>query len=274
MWPYLLPAAIGGISSGMAAAGQGKNPLEIGAAALIGGGAGVGLGVGGRMAGQFLAGTPFATSLAPNLYRSASKLPSWLTGMKQVAINPATQTRLGQSAISNLAGTTISNIGALAVPGAATALAGAPGAALKGGFNAARQAAGASQALGLGRNVSGELDNIDAVPDVGKLGEYGGFGTPAEIIDLTGLFAGQRLAGEKEAETQLRNMKLMAPYLNYVTQVGRKAEFERNMAAAGIRQNIATQSTMLQRSQQAAQQMGSQFAGGVVNALTSPVNYS
>ena len=44
--PFLIPAGIGALSGGLAAAGQGKNPLEVGTAALIGGGLGAGLGVG------------------------------------------------------------------------------------------------------------------------------------------------------------------------------------------------------------------------------------
>jgi hypothetical protein len=46
------------------------------------------------------------------------------------------------------------------------------------------------------------------------------------------------------------------------------------MAAAGIRQNIATAANMLERSQQAAQQMGQTAAQQMGSALTSQYQYS
>jgi hypothetical protein len=45
------------------------------------------------------------------------------------------------------------------------------------------------------------------------------------------------------------------------------------LAAAGVRQNIATAANMLERSQQAAQQMGLTAASQAGSALTSQYQY-
>jgi len=269
--PFLIPAGIGALSGGLAAAGQGKNPLEVGTAALIGGGLGAGLGVGSRMAGQAIANMPWATQNAGQLYKAASGLPSWMTGMTQAATNPAVQAKLGQSAIRNLATQTIGGVGAAALPiGALAAGAtGIPGAVIGGVAQG-----GAAAANALRNRPSGELDKTGNVPEVGQFGRYGGYGTPLDVLNPLEQIQGGLALQRQEADVQLENIKKYAPYLQKVSETSKKAEFERMMAAAGIRQNIATQAAMLQRSQQTAQQMGLGFAGQVGQALTSQYQYS
>lgn len=247
--PYLLPASIGALTGGVEAARRGKNPLEIGGAALIGGGLGAGLGLGGRMAGQALAGMLPTT---PGLVTGAQGL-----GLRTLEL------------ASKAAPTAVVGLGSLAIPGVAAGLAGAPGSALKGGAEAA--AAGANV---LRNRPSGELDQGDNVPEVGQFGRYGGWGTPFDVLNPLGQIQGGLALERQEADVQLENIKKFAPYLQKVSETAKKAEFERNMAAAGIRQNIATQAAMLQRNQQTAQQMGLGFAGQVGQALTGQYQYS
>jgi hypothetical protein len=63
------------------------------------------------------------------------------------------------------------------------------------------------------------------------------------------------------------------PELFKAAEARSKTEFQRQMAAAGIRQNIVTAANMLERSQQAAQQMGLNAAQQMGSALTSQYQY-
>ena len=69
-------------------------------------------------------------------------------------------------------------------------------------------------------------------------------------------------------------MQKMAAALAPYSEGAKKAEMMRQLAAAGIRSNIATQSAMLQQSQRAAQQMGINAAQQMGQALTSQYQYS
>ena len=68
-------------------------------------------------------------------------------------------------------------------------------------------------------------------------------------------------------------MRLLNPEIFAASEARSKTEFQRQMAAAGIRQNIATAANMLERSQQAAQQMGATAASQAGSALTSQYQY-
>lgn len=247
--PYLIPAGIGALTGGLEAARQGKNPLEVGTAALIGGGLGAGLGVGGRMAGQAFA-------------KMLPTAPGLVTGGQAFNLKAI-------EAASKAAPAAVVGLGSLAVPGAAAGLAGIPGAALGGVAQG-----GAAAANALRNRPSGELDETGNVPEVGEFGKYGGYGTTLDVLNPFERIQGGLALQRQEADVQLENIKKYAPYLQKVSETAKKAEFERMMAAAGIRQNIATQAAMLQRSQQTAQQMGLGFAGQVGQALTSQYQYS
>ena len=138
--------------------------------------------------------------------------------------------------------------------------------------------AGAAAQLGAGYVGSRGPGAVDynqiggnAVPGVGM---YGG----EEILGtnpLSNILPGMTRSAEslREAEAQRDAMRTIYPEVAAASEARSKKEFERQMAAAGIRQNIATASNMLQRSQQASQQMGLTAAQQMGNALTAQYQY-
>jgi len=133
-------------------------------------------------------------------------------------------------------------------------------------------------AMGAGRPGTPGTYNFTQGAVPGGLGEFGGtpiYGTsPWEVWNTLGPFAAQRTAEEMEGDVQVRNMQKMAAALAPYSEGAKKAEMMRQLAAAGIRSNIATQSAMLQQSQRAAQQMGINAAQQMGQALTSQYQYS
>jgi len=111
-----------------------------------------------------------------------------------------------------------------------------------------------------------------AVP--GGMGSYGPTpptGDPSSVLGPEGM--GRRLEQLKSAETQRDAMRILLPEIYKASEARSKSEFERNMAAAGIRQNIATRAAMLQAAQQAGLGMGAQAASQAGGALTSQYQY-
>jgi hypothetical protein len=68
-------------------------------------------------------------------------------------------------------------------------------------------------------------------------------------------------------------MRTLLPEIFQASEARSKAELQRQLAAAGVRQNIITAANMLERSQQAAQQMGLNAASQAGSALTSQYQY-
>jgi hypothetical protein len=68
-------------------------------------------------------------------------------------------------------------------------------------------------------------------------------------------------------------MRLLLPEIYDASEARSKQEFARNVAAAGIRQNIATRAAMLQNAQLAGLNMGQTAAQQAGSALTSQYQY-
>ena len=69
-------------------------------------------------------------------------------------------------------------------------------------------------------------------------------------------------------------MRKVLPEVFKAREAAAKADLQRQLTAAGVRQNIATAASMLERSQQAAQQMGQTAASQAGSALTQQYQYS
>jgi hypothetical protein len=240
-------AAIGGIT------GYQRSGGDLGSAAL---GAGLGAMVPGgfRAAGQALGAGLLGKSALGQL--AATK------AAKGVALSQADKALLAAPAAAGLAA---GGLGLLATP----ALAGSPAANLGA---PARTAASAAAAMGVGRQQpSGEFNAGTAVP--GSLPVGASPYNPLDVASPTGQFAAQRLQGLMEGDVQLENMKKIMPYLFQAAEARSKTEMQRQLTAAGVRQNIVTAANMLERSQQAAQQMGLNAASQAGSALTSQYQY-
>ena len=170
----------------------------------------------------------------------------------------------------------LANIGTQLVSGAALApIAGALS-------NLAGQAIGrpAQAAAQLGAGYVGSrgpgapnYENIggNAVPVVDAYGNVSILGTDP----LGNILPGMTRSAEslREATAQRDAMRLLYPEVAAASEARSKKEFERQMAAAGIRQNIETAANMIQRSQQSMQQMGQTAAQQMGNALTAQYQY-
>lgn len=165
-------------------------------------------------------------------------------------------------------GTGAAGLGLFAVPG----LAGSPAAALAG------PAGGAAQ-LGLGAagyQTPGAPDYEayagGALPlGLGEFGPGGTLSNPGSVLGPTGM--AQRLEMLKTVEAQRDAIRMLLPEVARASEFSKRQELQRGLTAAGVRQNIATAANMLERSQQAAQQMGANAASQAGAALTQQYQY-
>lgn len=257
--PTALSALLGGTKAYKESGGDLTKTLTGG---LFSGGLGLaGAGLAGgatRLAGQALA--PLAAGAAeavdaPGILGMGARLAASKTG--QAAL------KTGIPAAAGLATS-------LAIPTVASA-AGAPAA------NLATQAAGGAAAMGVGQPGTPGVYQFEkgAVPQTGQFGPTGAMGsTPWEAYNPLGQFATQRAVQELQTDTDIRGLKKLLAAETPYTEGAKKAEFLRNMAAAGIRQNIATQAAMLQNAQRTAQTIGINAASQMGQALAQQYQYS
>jgi len=112
----------------------------------------------------------------------------------------------------------------------------------------------------------------NAVPVMDQFGNIHAYGTsPLDIIGPPGM--ARTAESLREATAQRDAIRLLYPEIAAASEAAKKKEFQRNMAAAGIRQNIETAANMIQRSQQSMQQMGQTAAQQMGNALTAQYQY-
>lgn len=235
----LIGAATGGYTAYQKSGGN------LGATAL---GAGLGALAPGafRMAGTALAGTPVG-------------------GAGLSALNQA----LGKIGVE----ATAKGIGNVAALGGTTLLGGLPGTLAASAAPIASRGAGGAANLAVSASQPGQAtyDAGGAVPQTPYRQ------TPYDslaVADPSGQIGAARLNELLAQDVQLAGIRKLMPELFKSAEARSKTEFQRQMAAAGIRQNIATAANMLERSQQAAQQMGQTAAQQMGNALTSQYQYS
>jgi hypothetical protein len=108
---------------------------------------------------------------------------------------------------------------------------------------------------------------------MGQFGPTDPYGNPLDILSPAGVAAGRRAEYGKTIEQQRDAMRTLLPEIFQASEARSKAELQRQLAAAGVRQNIITAANMLERSQQAAQQMGLNAASQAGSALTSQYQY-
>ena len=123
--------------------------------------------------------------------------------------------------------------------------------------------------------VTGEPIMGPAVPP--GMGQYGGINpllnNPYDVVNPAGAESARRLMIQKNAEAMRDAMNVTLPTVRKFSEQAKKDEFERAMAAAGIRQNIATNAQLLANAQLAGLNMGQTGAQQAGNAITSSYNY-
>ena len=173
--------------------------------------------------------------------------------------------------------------GKMATPLGLGALATGAGLAL-GAPQLAGRAAGAATApiraaVGGGANVLSQQSiptgyPAGAVPPMGQFGNVQMYGSdPLSILNPAGSYQAGLTAQEEQRKQTLRNLQSYAQYEAEMLEGAKKADFQRNMAAAALRQNIATQAALLQGGVGAAQQMGLQASQDIGRGLTQQYQY-
>ena len=261
-----------------------------------------------QLAPLIMAGGKAALSKLPLIMAAGAALPSLSKGRPVEAALQGGLGYLGGGALRGPAGRLVPRMaggltGALqkVAPGLATSLGanltpaamglaslglGAGAFALGGAQNQVADPAvqGTKQALGVGAQTGAGLigytaqgqpvySNIGgaAVPPVGMYGGVSPYGSPLDVIGPPGM--AQRLQTYKDAETMRDAMRLLNPEILAASEARSKKEFERNMAAAGIRQNIATRAAMIQKAQEAGLRAGLTAAEQSGRALTQQYQY-
>jgi len=267
----LIGAGLGGFEAYRRSGG------DLGATAL---GAGLGavtpagLRMAGTALGGYLSGSALGGRLATGLTGQATKLAGVAAGAPGTlksglaAEGAKALTGLGKAAVDpKLLGGLVAGAGTLGlgVPALAGGVASGVSGLVRGG---AQSGAGI-----IGRTATGEpVYGGGAVPPgMGGYGPTPPTGDPLSVLGPEGM--GRQLELLKSAEAQRDAMRMLLPEIYKASEARSKSEFERQMAAAGIRQNIATRAAMLQAAQQAGLGMGQTAAAQAGGALTSQYQY-
>ena len=239
---------------------------NIGEAAL---GAGFGALTGGTSGGLITAGSAGAARLAGQKgLQQALKKGAQSIGAKGLA--KELTGKAGQATLGKLAGDVVAPLaGAGAVFGLSKAGGdfGVPptGGALRGGAGL----------IGYG-STRGENMAAGGVPLPPGMGQYGGtspIGDPLSVLSPLGLDAGRRLRTVKDAEALRDAQNILLPTVRKYSEQAKRDEFARNMAAAGIKTNIALNAQLAGAMQQAGLQMGTTAAEQAGQAITRPYQY-
>jgi hypothetical protein len=206
-------------------------------------------------------------ALAPEAFRMAG------TALAGSPVGAAGLSALNQALGKVGVEATAKGIGNIAALGGTTLLGGLPGSLAASAAPVASRGAGGAANLAVSASQPGQVtyDAGAAVPTTPYRQ------TPYDslaVADPSGQIGAARLNELLMQDVQLAGIRKLMPELFKSAEARSKTEFQRQMAAAGIRQNIATAANMLERSQQAAQQMGQTAAQQMGNALTSQYQYS
>ena len=139
-----------------------------------------------------------------------------------------------------------------------------------GGSQVARGAAGLA---GYGLTGGEGMGGAALPPGMGPYGNVGPTGVPLDVLNPLGLEAGRRTRTVKDAEALRDAQNIVLPTVRKFSEQAKKDEFERSMAAEGIKQNILMNRNLTEGLASATRQMGTTAAEQAGTALTSRFNY-
>ena len=232
-----------------------------------------------RFAGGRLAGTPLLAKIAPEAAKAQAAAQALLSrgglkgaqeAIKRVGLQaPLAQQMAGSQALSR----GLTGLGAVGLaatlPGAASKMAADVAGPVRSGSGNLGQTALGTAALPRPGEVDYSGQGVPAGMD--QYGNVVPYGSVTDVLAGGGL--AQRLQFGKDVEATRDAMRLLNPEIFKAAEARSKTEFQRQMAAAGIRQNIATRAAMLQAAQQAGLGMGMTAAQQAGGALTSQYQY-
>tara|TARA_Y100000004_G_scaffold117840_1_gene132390 strand:+ start:55 stop:858 length:804 start_codon:yes stop_codon:yes gene_type:complete len=218
----------------------------------------------------YLGGSALAGPASKVLMAGSRKLPAVIKG-----VAPGLVKDMSPAALRGLA-TGVTGLGlgagALALGGASNQLAGQTAQQVGGAVGGAAQVgAGVIGYTAEGKPVYSAAGGA-VPPGMGQYGPTDPYGSPLDVLGPAGM--GQRLQTLKDAQTQRDVFRTLVPEVKAVTDAMKKEDFERNMAAAGIRQNIRTRAEMQRAAQDAGLRAGLGALQQAGQALTQTYQYS
>ena len=184
-------------------------------------------------------------------------------------------TSVAGAVLPQLAGAAVPAVGGLALGGINRGVQNLAGQAIGGVTGAVGQSG--QNAIGLlgYHAVTGEPLYGTAVPQ--GTGQYGGVppvgGSALDVIQAGGPAGAQRLTTVKNAQTMADALNAYMPTVRKFAEQAKKDDFERSMAAEGIKRNILTNAEMLMAAQRAGLDMGTTGAQQAGQALTTQYSY-
>ena len=252
--------AVAGAAPGLRRGNLGEAALGAGFGALSGTG-------GGAIRGATERATKFAGGLAPDLLRPASQAAAKLGFLGK---NPSLPLQaLGATGIGLQ---TAAQVGIPLAGIAGTAKLASMGGG--GGAQAASPTFGGAAGL-LGYNTIGNegMGGVPIPPGMGPYGNIGPTGLPLDVLSPLGIDAGRRLRTQKDAESLRDATNIVLPTIRKFSEQAKKDDFARDMAAAGIATNLATNAALTQGMAAATRQLGMNAAQQAGQALTQRYNY-
>ena len=110
-------------------------------------------------------------------------------------------------------------------------------------------------------------------PGMGPFGNVSPTGNPLDVLSPVGLEAGRRTRTVKDAEALRDAQNIVLPTVRKFSEQAKKDDFERDMAAEGIKQNILMNRNLTEGLAQATRDMGTTAARQAGEALTTRFNY-
>ena len=165
-----------------------------------------------------------------------------------------------QGALTNLART--------AVPVGLGLAAGRVGGGIGGGLG--RSAVGLA---GYGLTGGEGMGGAALPPGMGPFGNVSPTGNPLDVLSPVGLEAGRRTRTVKDAEALRDAQNIVLPTVRKFSEQAKKDDFERSLAAEGIKANILLNRNLSEGLAQATRQMGTTAAEQAGSALTTQYNY-
>ena len=165
-----------------------------------------------------------------------------------------------QGALTNLART--------AVPVGLGLAAGRVGGGIGGGLG--RSAVGLA---GYGLTGGEGMGGAALPPGMGPFGNVSPTGNPLDVLNPVGLEAGRRTRTVKDAEALRDAQNIVLPTVRKFSEQAKKDDFQRSLAAEGIKANLLLNRNLTEGLAQATRQMGTTAAEQAGSALTTRFNY-
>ena len=110
-------------------------------------------------------------------------------------------------------------------------------------------------------------------PGMGQYGPTGPMGTALDILDPRGTYYGRRLGTKLDSKTNAEALNILMPTILKWSEETKRRDLARDMQAAGIRQNIATNAALNQIAAQASADRGTTASSQLGGAITNKYSF-